>query len=136
MDNQEQPEIIITGSQHNRTGELPLPKTPKDEAEFHQILKDTPTNILFDMGFGVWSTINDCVEDGMKPSKEERIISYPTEKLEEDMRIILFPTEWYESIPEDYVVTGLYGETYRFKREESSSDSRFGCLAFGIQRPL
>lgn len=137
MDNTaEQPEIIITGSQHDRAHELPLPKVPQSEEEFNQLLKDTPTNILHDMGFGTWSTINSCVEDGMKPGKEERIINHPTEKLEQDMKIILFPKEWYDCIPEDYVVTGLYGETYYFKREESSSDSRFGCLAFGIQRPV
>lgn len=136
MDNQGQPQIIITGSQHDRDEPRVFPKTPTNEQEFHEILKDTPDNILRDMGFGVWSTVNSCIDDGMKPNKEDDIINHPTEKLEQDMNIWLFPREWYDIIPENYIVTGLYGETYYFKRESSSNDSRFGALAFGFQRPI
>jgi hypothetical protein len=64
-------------------------------------------------------------------SKEE----LPMEPLSIDMDIILFPGEWYNIIPDGFMVIGLSGEKYPFKRGKSDDDIRFGCLPYGILRP-
>ena len=64
----------------------------------------------------------------------ERDNTRPTELLEVDEDILLFPGEWYHIIPNGFMVTGLYGESYPFNLGESDDDIRFGCLAYGIRR--
>lgn len=60
----------------------------------------------------------------------------PTEKLIEDADVWLFPAEWYNKIPNGFIVTGLYGEAYPFQKGKSDDDIRFGCLAYGIRRKI
>jgi hypothetical protein len=60
----------------------------------------------------------------------------PAELLKIDEDIILFPGEWYDCIPDNFIVTGLYGEEYPFRLGDSDDDIRFGCLPYGIRRPL
>lgn len=52
----------------------------------------------------------------------------------EDFDIILFPGEWYNSIPDGFVVVGLFGEKYPFQKGVSDDDIRSGCLPYGILR--
>jgi hypothetical protein len=63
--------------------------------------------------------------------REEKV---PTEKLEVDECVWLFPAEWYNIIPDKFIVTGLYGESYPFEKGKTDDDRRFGCLAYGIRR--
>lgn len=65
--------------------------------------------------------------------KEEGV---PTELLEQDEDVLLFPAEWYNAIPNGFMVTGLYGESYPFEKGKSDDDMRFGCLAYGIRRAV
>lgn len=58
----------------------------------------------------------------------------PTELLDEDEDVLLFPAEWYNIIPNGFIVTGLCGESYPFVKGKSDDDMRFGCLAYGIRR--
>lgn len=58
----------------------------------------------------------------------------PMELLEVDEDILLIPGEWYNQIPDGFMVTGLSGEPYPFKKNETDDDIRFGCLAYGIRR--
>ena len=44
----------------------------------------------------------------------------------------LFPGEWYEFIPEGFVVTDINYKTEPFKKGATDDDIRFGCLAYGI----
>ena len=48
---------------------------------------------------------------------------------------MLFPYEWYDIIPDNFTVTGLYGEKFSFKRGITDNDMRFGCLGYGICKP-
>jgi hypothetical protein len=48
----------------------------------------------------------------------------------------LFPKEWYDIIPNGYLITDIFGEQEEFRRGETDNDYRFGCLSFGfIQEP-
>lgn len=60
----------------------------------------------------------------------------PTEPLEIDQDLILFPKEWHSLIPEDFPLTFITGEQEGFKRGVFSDESRFGCLAYGFTRPI
>lgn len=44
----------------------------------------------------------------------------------------LFPSEWYDSIPEGYPIISIMFQKEPFVRGETDNDIRFGCLAFGI----
>jgi hypothetical protein len=60
----------------------------------------------------------------------------PYELLDVDEDILLFPSEWYNIIPDKFSVTGLSGESYQFQKGVSDDDTRFGCLAYGIRRKI
>lgn len=60
----------------------------------------------------------------------------PTDLLDIDEDILLFPGEWFHMIPDGFICTGLWGETYPFVRSEHSKSTRFGCLGFGIRRVI
>ena len=52
---------------------------------------------------------------------------------EEDGEILwLYPKEWYELIPEGFMVTTINGEEKPFVKGETDDDIRFGALAFGF----
>lgn len=60
----------------------------------------------------------------------------PVEMPEVDAQILLFPSEWYNKIPDGFMVVGLSGGRYPFERGKTDDDMRFGCLAYGILKPL
>lgn len=76
-------------------------------------------------------TTDTMMEMDLTP-KEQR----PTVLLDIDEDILLFPAEWYDIIPDGFMVTGLYGETYSFQKGKTDDDRRFGCLAYGIRRQI
>jgi hypothetical protein len=130
-------------------------EVPSNEAEVQAILNVVATisnEVLFEFGFRKWCTMNECIiENQGKPKVNNVSIpalngpnveldlgigNAPTEVLDVDEAIWLFPAEWYSIIPDGLATTGLNGETKIFKRGESSDDRRFGCLAYGIRKPL
>lgn len=48
----------------------------------------------------------------------------------------LIPGEWYRHIPEGMALTCINGERTTFCTGETDNDIRFGCLAYGIVRPV
>lgn len=44
----------------------------------------------------------------------------------------LFPGEWYNNIPCDFIVTDIFGLSEKFIPGKTDNDTRFGLLAFGI----
>ncbi len=44
----------------------------------------------------------------------------------------LFPKEWYNVIPDGYLITYIDGDTEKFDRFQTDDDHRFGYLAFGF----
>ena len=53
-------------------------------------------------------------------------------KLWNNSGLMLFPSEWFDIIPEGFKVTDIFGDTKPFCRAEASDDRRFGCLSFGV----
>lgn len=49
-----------------------------------------------------------------------------------DGRLMLFPKEWYNSIPAGYEIEDINGSTEEFVPGETDDDIRFGCLAYGV----
>lgn len=79
---------------------------------------------------------NGKIENGdfiIEVGKEE---SCPSELLDIDEDVILFPGEWYNAIPNGFMVTGLYGESYSFEKSKSDDGIRFGCLPYGFRRKI
>ncbi len=48
--------------------------------------------------------------------------------------ILLFPAEWYESIPEGFSYVDINGRIGTFKKGKTDDDRRMGVLAFGVVR--
>lgn len=46
--------------------------------------------------------------------------------------LLLFPGEWYPSIPAGYRVTVIDGRTDSFVPGETDDEIRYGCLAYGV----
>ena len=49
----------------------------------------------------------------------------------DDSGLMLFPVDWFDSIPPGYEIVSINGETLLFTRT-LSRDRRWGVLAFGI----
>lgn len=47
--------------------------------------------------------------------------------------LMLFPGEWFSSIPTGFKITGIMGREISFHPLKESDDIRFGCLAYGIR---
>lgn len=47
--------------------------------------------------------------------------------------LMLFPAEWFDAIPEGFLVESIGGDTRVFSRATASKDRRFGVLAYGIR---
>ena len=140
--------------QFERAEKLDFQWKPSNYHEFITTVTKAPFDILKGFGFRKWDTMNNCIKENQnKPVSKPISIpivnptgdtinmdigrkNHPIELLETDEDIILFPGEWYDIIPDGFVVTGLYGEKYPFDNTTSSNDIRFGCLAYGITRPL
>ena len=49
--------------------------------------------------------------------------------------LMLFPAEWYDSIPEGYQITDIFGVEELFIKGKTDNDKRYGALAYGIVVP-
>lgn len=95
--------VTVCTPQFERTDGKEITVFPKG-AEFLDALKAAPADILKDCGLRRW-----------------------------DCNTWLFPGEWYDHIPDDYIVTDINAMDEPFKKGETSNDIRFGCLAYGIR---
>lgn len=147
-------DIQIITPQFERDGELEYKYKPKTKKEFLAFIEKAPWKILKGCGFGKWDTMNNLIKEnkgtsvvhvpvidsqGKTRTKTTFIVgsdNVPVNLLNVDEDIILFPGEWYDVIPDGFMVTGLYGESYPFKKGDSDDDIRFGCLPYGIRRPI
>lgn len=98
-------EINIITPQFDRDDGLAVTYRPKGAADLDRI-KQLPHEDMIKLGLGVWEHVNDCTH-------------------------YLFPAEWYDCIPDGYLVTFIDGSTEPFVRGETDDDRRFGMLPFG-----
>ena len=121
--------------------------------QFYGVIKKAPWDILKGMGFSKWASMNNLIEEN-NLRKENDKIEIPfinsdgkilidmgkkelqKELLEIDEYVILFPGEWFNVIPKEFIVTGLFGESYEFDKNTSDDDIRYGCLPYGFRRVI
>lgn len=145
--------VNIMTPQFERTEKREFEWIPSNDYEFKTTIEKAPLEILTGLGFGKWDKMNNLIdENNQRP--ETKVAKIPiinsddtynvdlgkkevqTEKLSIDEWVLLFPGEWFNVIPEGFIVTGLDGEQYPFKRDEADDDIRFGCLPYGIRKPI
>lgn len=110
---------IVSSPVHRHPAD-PIPAAPPCSVEAWESLRTMSITDLREMGLGVWN----------KPDQEGKVL-------------MLFPGEWYTSIPEGFLLDGLWsvleeGSSHEerpepFVRGETDSDTRFGFLAYGIK---
>jgi hypothetical protein len=145
--------FYISTPQFKRKETLEYNYIPETPWRFRHIVENAPVKILLGCGFRKWDTMNNLIRENRASPRHDVIkipvinsnepLIYdlghgnsPTEFLKVDEDVLLFPEEWYQAIPDGFIVTGLYGEQYPFKKGESDDDIRFGCLAYGIRRAI
>lgn len=146
--------IEVTWTPHERTEKLDFEFVPENEEQFYKTINEAPWDILKGMGFRKWSSMNEIIQENQEGKNDEKTVEIPIinsnesccmktgtknppkELLEEDEVILLFPGEWFESIPEGFITTGLFGEEESWEKAKSDDDIRFGCLAYGIRKPM
>ena len=151
--------VTVAFSQHERTWDLDFQYIPKNESEFIDTVTNAPLYILKGLGFCYWDTINAVAKENAKKPKHDlvSIAAYelmqgdlvpsdkplmfdmghkdnPTLQQSVDEEIWLIPGEWYNVIPEGFILTCITGRDEPFKKGETDNDIRFGCLAYGIKR--
>lgn len=101
-------EVEVITPQFERTADQPKPSPPPDFGQINKI----GCIALKEMGCAPWDV----------PDENGNVL-------------MLFPGEWYGSIPAGFNITDICGETEPFIPGETDDDIRFGCLAFGIIVP-
>lgn len=97
--------IHVTVPQFERTPGTPDPEKAPQSLDEWLALSSLSRDDLTRMGCRLWST---------------------------ETRLMLFPGEWFDSIPEGLMVETVNGGSFGFTREEHNRDIRFGMLAFGV----
>ncbi len=127
--------ITIITPQFERTQPLSSDFKPTTNEDFLDFVNNAPIDALKAVGFGKWSTMNSMIKEN-----NDRRVGYkdnlPTELLEHDEAVYLFPKEWYNLIPEGFAMTDISGREHKFKRGKTDDDIRFGCIAYGIRRKV
>ena len=100
-----QPGVSVSTPQFERTDGV-VPVLPEGGAMWFDKLKGLSHETLKAVGMGVW-------EPGH----------------------YLYPAEWYDFIPEGYVVTDIFGEEKPFERGVTEYGKRYGVLPYGFRTP-
>lgn len=140
--------------QFEREEKLDFDYIPENPIEFYAIVDKAPWEILKGFGFRKWDNMNNIISENQQRPVSNKVSipiinapgenyniecgrgDAPTHLLPEDEDMIMFPGEWYNIIPNGFMVTGLYGETYPFKKGVADDDIRYGCLPYGIRRRI
>lgn len=117
--------IEFTGSQHYRDYKLEINFIPQDKQELEAIIATASDENLMKMGVCLWTTYNSEVEDETPLHKMY---------LNKDQKHFLFPSEWYNYIPDGFEIVDIFGKKEKFQKGITDNGKSFGCLAFGFVR--
>lgn len=101
--------MIIDGSQHDRDPGEPAPVLDVDE-EMFTTLHLRSVGELRELGLQPWDEPDD---DGYV--------------------LMLFPAEWYDNIPDGFIVTDINRKPKVFRGGYTDDDRRMGVLPYGIE---
>lgn len=101
--------IVIRTPQFDRVDDLTIEWFPTTVEEFKALELTTPEN-LKKIGCQIWNE-----EDGKTHW--------------------LYPSEWYEHIPDGLGIVCISGSSEAFKSGKTDNDTRFGALAYGFIQP-
>lgn len=107
----DEPVTLLT-PQFERLPSMPAPGAPPADWE---ALRGMGRVALLELGMGVW---ND-------PTEPDDPFGGET--------LMLFPGEWYSSVPAGFAVTNINNEDKPFVPGETSDDIRFGYLPYGVK---
>jgi hypothetical protein len=93
-----------------------LKRKPKNESEFRKFIENASIKELIGFGFGK------C-----------EIMTGP-DAWNKYSVVWLFPYDWYNLIPNGFIVTDINGAKHPFEHGLSNDDARFGCLFYGVFR--
>jgi len=96
-------------SPHEREDGRKVYYFPRTVEEFDN-LKKAPHELLIDIGLGLW----DGDEENMTWTH------------------YLYPYEWYDCIPEGYMITNIFDEDLPFQNGKTPREKRLGCLPYGF----
>lgn len=94
------------------------------------------TTPQFDRTDGLQVHLPDIDFTALPMMSEATLKAMGCQKWEESGILWLFPAEWYDYIPEGLIVHSINGKSYPFERGKTSSDRRFGALAYGFKREV
>ncbi len=100
--------VTIYGPRFHRPEDWPTPASPPTGLEEFEMLRHFTAPQLRKMGLAYWN------EDTVTP-------------------LMLFPAEWYESIPAGFEFEDINGCTEKFVPGETDDDRRLGALPYGIR---
>ena len=113
MTEDDETKITLILPQFERAKDAPAIASPPEDLAAWYALSTLDETALREMGFGRW-----C--DAREPD-------WPY-----DRTLMLIPGEWYEHIPNGYVVVDANGKAAVFSKATHSNDIRYGCLAYGV----
>ena len=105
--------IQIVSPPSDRPESWPKPKAKPTKEDFEKMGQMTMQMLGDDWGLGYWDGKDDLDANGAG--------------------LMLFPHEWYDCIPEGFMVECIGGETEPFKKGVTDDDRRFGMLAYGVR---
>lgn len=108
--------------QFERDYELEINFTPQDEGELKALIESAPKDVLVKMGCAIWSSYTADIEDNEQTYLKPGEYHY------------LFPKEWYDYIPNGFMIVSILGEKKKFIHGKTDDDMRFGCLCYGFVR--
>lgn len=113
----DKPEIAIVTPQFTRLKNDPIPAAPPADRAAWDALYTLDVIALREMGLGRWN-------DPTNPDLDDAAFGGRT--------LMLFPGEWYSSIPEGFTIFSIVGPITSFKPGVTDDDIRFGYLAYGV----
>ena len=103
-------DVSVATPQFERTPDMSSPGAPPVDLES---LRSLDKNAMKELGCSTWD----------EPDADGKVL-------------MLFPGEWYASIPNGTKLVSISGREETFHRGATSDDIRFGCLAFGFRVPV
>ena len=97
---------------------------PESQEEFYLTINQANGDILKGFGFIPYRELPEEVYRQNQREVDNLLGSHH--------ELFLFPAEWYDIIPRNYLAVTIFGEVFNFEPGISDNSVRAGCLSYGI----